>query len=76
MKEIFMKAESLKLSLIERLMRVQNTSALQRMNELITQAEMEIVAEESLQSISKGEVLSLDEFSKENRKWAKKNLIN
>ncbi len=70
-----MKAESLKLSLIERLMRVQKTATLQRMNELITQAEMEIMAEESLQSIDKGEVISLDEFSKENRKWAKKNFI-
>lgn len=70
-----MKAESLKLGLIERLMRVQNTHTLQRMNQLITQAEMEARAEESLKSINKGEVLSLDELKQENRKWAKENYI-
>ncbi len=70
-----MKAESIKLGLIERLMRVQNTSTLQRMDQLITQAEMEARAEESLMSISKGEVLSLDEFKQENRKWVEEKYI-
>jgi hypothetical protein len=68
-----MKAETLKLDLIGRLMRVQKTSTLQRMDELITQAEMETRADESMDAISKGEVLSLDEFSQENRKLAKEN---
>jgi hypothetical protein len=68
-----MKAETLKLDLIGRLMRVQKTSTLQRLNELITQAEMETRAEESMEAINKGEVLSLDEFSRENREWAKEN---
>ncbi len=68
-----MKAETLKLGLIGRLMRVQKTSTLQRMDELITQAEMEARAQDSIDSISKGEVLSLDQFSHENRKWAKEN---
>lgn len=70
-----MKAESIKLSLIERLMKLHNVSTLQRMNELITQAEMETGSKESLDDIKRGEVLSLDDFKKENLKWAKKNYI-
>lgn len=68
-----MKAETLKLGLIERLMRVQKTSTLQRMDQLITQAEIEARTEESMEAIRKGEVSSLNEFSRENRKWAKEN---
>ena len=43
------------------------------MDQLITQAEIEARAEESLEAIRKGEVSSLDEFSQANRKWAKGN---
>jgi diphthamide synthase (EF-2-diphthine--ammonia ligase) len=68
-----MKAETLKLGLIERVMQVQKKSTLERMDQLITQAEMETRTQESLEAISKGDVLSLDEFSQENREWAKKN---
>ncbi|MEQ8881722.1 MAG: hypothetical protein RLQ12_18905 [Cyclobacteriaceae bacterium] len=68
-----MKAETLKLGIIERLLRVEKTSTLQRMDQLITQAEIEARAEESLEAIRKGEVSSLDEFSQANRKWAKGN---
>ncbi|MCK5280005.1 MAG: hypothetical protein KAI99_06525 [Cyclobacteriaceae bacterium] len=67
-----MKTESLKLGLIERLMRVQETSTLKRIEKLITQAEIESRAEESLKAIEKGEALSIDEFRKENRQWLKK----
>ncbi len=70
-----MKAESIKLSLIERLMKQHNVSTLQRMNELITQAEMETSTKESLDDIKRGEILSLDDFKKENQQWAKKNYI-
>lgn len=66
-----MKAETLKLGLIERLMKLQNVSALQKVENSIIQAEMEARAEESLKAIKKGEVLSIDEFRKENREWAK-----
>ena len=45
------------------------------MEKLMIQAEMEIRTEESLQAIEKGEVLSLDEFRKENKKWAEKESI-
>lgn len=68
-----MKAESIKLGLIERLMRENNVSTLERMNELITQAEMENTAKNSLEAINKGEVMSLDDFKNENQKWTKKN---
>ena len=68
-----MKAESIKLGLIERLMRENNVSILERMNELITQAEMENAAKNSLEAINKGEVMSLDDFKKENQKWTMKN---
>lgn len=66
-----MKAETLKLGLIERLMKLQNVSALRKVEKSIIQAEMEARAEESLKAIKGGEVLSIDEFRKENRKWAK-----
>jgi len=69
-----MKVETLKLGIIERLMKIQSTSALKRMDELITQAELEIRAEESLNAIEKGDILSLDEFRKENEAWRKSNI--
>ena len=67
-----MRTETIKLGLIDRLMRVQEVSTLQRMEKLITQAEMESRAEKSLEAIEKGDVLSMDEFGKENRQWLKK----
>ena len=67
-----MRTETIKLSLIDRLMRVHEVSTLQRMETLIIQAEMESRSEKSLDAIDKGEVLSMDEFSKENRQWLKK----
>ncbi len=67
-----MRTETIKLGLIDRLMRVHEVSTLQRMEKLITQAEMESRAEKSLEAIEKGDVLSMDEFSKENRQWLKK----
>jgi hypothetical protein len=68
-----MRAETLKIEIIDRLMKVHNTGTLERMNELIIQAEMEANARESLESIEKGDVLTLDEMREENIKWAKKN---
>ncbi len=67
-----MRTETIKLGLIDRLMRVQEASTLQRMEKLIIQAEMESRAEKSLKAIDKGDVLSMDEFRKENRQWLKK----
>lgn len=71
-----LEAETLKLNIIERLMRVNSTSALERLNDLITQAEMETGAGKSIQAIKKGELLSLDEFRQANKEWADRNHIN
>lgn len=68
-----MKTETLKLGLIEKLMRVQKTSTLERMGQLITQAEMEARTEESMEAIKKEDVVSIDDFRRENRQWAKEN---
>jgi len=66
-----MKTDTIKLGLIDRLMKVQEASTLQRMENLMIQAELESQAEESLKAVEKGQVLSLDEFRKENRQWLK-----
>ena len=67
-----MKTETIKLGLIDRLMKMQKASTLKRMDELLTQAEMESRAEESLEAIERGEVLSMDEFRKENKQWGER----
>ncbi len=67
-----MRTETIKLSLIDRLMRVQEASALQRMEKSITQAEMESRAEKALKAIDKGDILSIDKFRSENMQWLKK----
>lgn len=67
-----MRTETIKLSLINRLMKVNEVSTLERMEKLITQVEIESRAEKSLKAINEGDVISMDEFSKENRQWLKK----
>ncbi len=67
-----MSTETIKLGLINRLMKVTEASTLKRMEKLITQAEMESRTEKSLKAIRKGDVLSTDEFGKENRQWLRK----
>ncbi|TRX58739.1 hypothetical protein FNH22_12750 [Fulvivirga sp. M361] len=66
-----MKAESLKLDLIERLMKLQKGSSLQKVEKSIIRVEMEARAEESMEAIKNGDTLSMDEFKNENRQWAK-----
>lgn len=68
---VCMKAETLKLGLIERLMKLQKVSALERVEKSITLVEMEARAEESMEAVRKGETLSIAEFKSENRKWAR-----
>ena len=70
-----MRTETIKLGLIDRLMRVNEASTLQRMEKLITQAEMESRTEESLKAIDKGDVLSINELREENKQWLKKKHI-
>jgi len=66
-----MNTDTIKLGLIQRIMAARKTSILERMEKLMEQAEMEIRTEESLKAIEKGEVLSIDEFRKENKKWGR-----
>ncbi|WP_147407527.1 hypothetical protein [Reichenbachiella sp. MSK19-1] len=68
-----MKAETLKLGIIERLMKVQDTSTLQRMDQLITQAEMETRTLESMEAIERRDVVSIHEMRRENKEWIKGN---
>ncbi len=67
-----MNAETIKLGLIDRLMKVHEVATLKRIEKLIIQAEMEARAEKSLEAIEKGEVVALEQVSNENRKWLKK----
>jgi len=69
-----MEAETIKLGIIDRLMKIQNTSALKRVEELLTQAELESRAEDSLKAIKKGDVLSIDELGNENEQWRNQNI--
>ena len=69
-----MRSETLKLEIIDRLMKIDDVSALKRMEELITQAEMESRSEESLKAIEKGDVLSIDSFRADNEKWRNRHI--
>lgn len=67
-----MRAETIKLGLIDRLMRMSDTSALEKLERLVIQIEMESRAEESLKAIDEGDVLSIDEFRNDNKQWLRK----
>lgn len=54
-------------------MKIHNASTLERMAQLITQADMEARSAESLEAIKQGDSISLDAFRNENRQWAKEN---
>lgn len=68
-----MNEKTIKQRLINRIMKVKDVATLKRIEHLTIQAEMEATAEKSLQAIGKGQVITLKEFSDENRKWLKKN---
>lgn len=70
-----MTVEKLKLNLIERVMKIDKSATLQRVEDLIIQAEMEARAKESIESIEKGEVHSLSEFRQMNQKWLTENVM-
>lgn len=67
-----MRAEAIKLGLIDRLMKMQDKSTLERLEKLVVQVEMETRAKESMEAIKKGDVLSIDKFRTNNQKWLKK----
>ncbi len=68
-----MEVESIKLGLIDRLMKIKDEAALHKVNELLTQAEMEFRTEESLEAIKNGDSISIESFRKENEEWRKMN---
>lgn len=61
-----------KLSLIARLMRVRNQETLALVEEMLIRAEMESRANESEEAIENGNVVSLEQFNKNNEAWLKK----
>lgn len=67
-----MTVEKLKLNLIQRVMKIDKSSTLERFEDLIVQAEMEARLKESLELIEKGEVSTIEEFAKSNQEWLKK----
>ncbi|MEQ8475698.1 hypothetical protein [Fulvivirga sp.] len=67
-----MRAEIIKLELIDRLMKISEASTLKKVEKLMIQVEMESRAEASMKAIDEGDVLSIDEFKKENQQWLKK----
>ena len=54
-------------------MKVHEVSTLQRMEDLIIQAEMESRAEKSLKAIENGDIIAIDQFRKANKQWLKQN---
>ena len=61
-----------KLSLIQRLMHVQNSTVLEQVEQLLGQAEMEQHANESIRDYENGDVETLEEFTRKNKAWLKK----
>lgn len=66
-----MNAEKLKLNLIQRVMKIEKTATLERIEDLMIQEEMEARFQESLEDIKEGRVHSLEEFKQMNEKWWK-----
>ena len=52
--------------------KIENSSSLEKLEDSFIQAEMEARTKESLEAIRNGEVLTLDEFLKSNEEWLKK----
>lgn len=66
-----MAQETLKLSLIERLINEDDEDVLKRFEQLIIKAQLEANAEESIAAIEKGDTISLEEFHHSNSQWMK-----
>jgi predicted transcriptional regulator len=63
--------EKLKLNLIQRVMKIEKTSTLERIEDILIQEEMEARLKESLEDIEEGRVHTLEEFKQMNEKWWK-----
>ncbi|MEQ9231483.1 MAG: hypothetical protein RIF46_12440 [Cyclobacteriaceae bacterium] len=68
-----MGTEAIKQNLIDRLSSM-SPAALRRMEELVRQAEFEQRALESLQAAEDGQVVSLEEFSKQSAEWKRQHI--
>lgn len=66
-----MTIEKRKLSMIQRLMRIEKSSSLEKIEESIIQEEMEQRIQESLEDIKAGRVHTLEEFRQMNQAWMK-----
>ncbi|TDQ14600.1 hypothetical protein DFQ04_3188 [Algoriphagus boseongensis] len=66
-----MNAEKLKLTIIQRVMKIDSKSSLERIEELLIREEMQRRADESIEDIKAGRVHSLEEFKQMNEKWLK-----
>ena len=67
-----MTQETLKLSLIERLIKEENEDVLKKLEQLMVKAQLEIHAQESLLAIENNNTQSLDDFHRNNHEWLKK----
>lgn len=70
-----MNAEKLKLTIIQRVMKIDSKSSLERIEELLIREEMQRRADESIAAIEKGEVVSIEDFAKSNQEWLKQRNI-
>lgn len=70
-----MNAEKLKLTIIQRVMKIESKSTLEKIEGLLIQEEMQRRADESIAAIERGDVVSLDEFAKSNQEWLKQRSI-
>jgi hypothetical protein len=66
-----MTLEKRKLNIIQRLMRIERSSSLEKIEESIIQEEMEQRLQESLEDIKAGRVHTLEEFRQMNQAWMK-----
>ncbi len=64
-----MNIETRKQSLIERLRKIEQPVVIEEFEKLLQRAEMEARARESLKDIKEGNVISLEQFAKNNRVW-------
>jgi hypothetical protein len=58
--------------LAEQVLRIEREELLDRISELVVQAEMEARTEESLAELERGEFLTVEEFERSNREWLRK----
>ncbi|MBP9151813.1 MAG: hypothetical protein KBF73_05985 [Flavobacteriales bacterium] len=58
--------------LVDRLMKVDADKTLEKVEEILIAAEMEVRAEESMQAIRDGNVVSLEQFSINTDEWLRK----